>query len=856
MLIPPLIMVPFTDALEAQARAQARQASESARTNSLLDGIYRDQRGDIRQRSGAFATRQQKEMFEKQERAKANEENPEQNSLLRTISTWASNKMDNAAANSAVDAGGMAVGGSFWLAAKEVNDLAKDAESFLTENNLTSVEGVKAKAAETKEKAIKAKDAALNPIQAAKRLLGRENSSSASSDSHSSSVRESAQSADSSQASSEVSSDQSSATTTESDRVESSSDRESSSSTASDSYSSSSSESAQSAESSQSSSEVIDTQSSATTTESDRVESSSDRESSSSTASDSYSSSSSESAQSAESSQSSSEVIDTQSSATTTESDRVESSSDRESSSSTASDSYSSSSSESAQSAESSQSSSEVIDTQSSATTTESDRVESSSDRESSSSTASDSYSSSSSESAQSAESSQSSSEVIDTQSSATSATTTNSERVESVVSSQSGLSASDVRSRNNEPDNVDLVDALASQSEAQKEAAEDHGKKLDDIKKAIAASRGGEGGLSDMVDTDRKKRKGRKNKRGRKRGRNGRNVKPSRTPRAMSSVMETSGKSIGSKLTANAATKGAGMAARGALRAVPLLGTLAMTAFDAVDGFTNEGKQRETFNVKDGDEVTTGQKSSMALANVLDMGGLVSGGLGLLGGGLESIGIGGAAEALSFNSSDMARGIYDFFGGDDSSAREKGANVASSNETKQVVGDEFAADTLDHPSAQGVRVGGVEQSEKQERIDELFVSNSTVEESDSVSSKPTRGESSAGISLSSDSPVSSEFSSTASVEDYKSEPLVSKKEPDRERPTVIVNSDKVLNDTVQQLLDETKKANKANAGEVGRNTTNKATHNNAVTVNSGAGGSIPTTPLSVNMQNVASDSE
>ena len=445
----------ITDALEAQARAQTRQASESARTNSLLDGIYRDQRGDIRQRSGAFATRQQKEMFEKQERTKANEENPEQNSLLRTISTWASNKMDNAAANSAVDAGGMAVGGSLWLAAKEVNDLAKDAESFLAENNLTSVEGVKAKAAETKEKAIKAKDAALNPIQAAKRLLGRESSSSTTSDSHSSS------------------------------------------------------------------------------------------------------------------------------------------------------------SSESAQSTESSQSSAEVVNTQSSATTTES-------------------------------------------------------ERVESVESSQSGLSASDVRSRNNEPDNVDLVDALASQSEAQKEAAEDHGKKLDDIKKAIAASRGGEGGLSDMVDTDRKKRKGRKNKRGRKRGRNGRNVKPRRTPRAMSSVMETSGKSIGGKLAGSAATKGAGMAARGALRAVPLLGTLAMTAFDAVDGFTNEGKQREAFNVKDGDEVTTGQKSSMALANVLDMGGLVSGGLGLLGGGLESIGISGAAEALSFNSSDMARGIYDFFGGED----------------------------------------------------------------------------------------------------------------------------------------------------------------------------------------------
>nr|AKN37071.1 putative cell-wall-anchored protein SasA (LPXTGmotif) [Vibrio cyclitrophicus]AKN38220.1 hypothetical protein [Vibrio splendidus] len=663
----------ITDALEAQARVQARQASESARTNSLLDGIYRDQRGDIRQRSGAFATRQQKEMFEKQERAKANEENPEQSSLLRTISTWASNKMDNAAANSAVDAGGMAVGGSLWLAAKEVNDLAKDAESFLTENNLTSVEGVKAKAAETKEKAIKAKNAALNPIQAARRLLGRENSSSASSDSHSSSSSESAQGVESSQASSEVSNTQSTVTNTESERVESSSDRESSSSTASESHSSSSSESAQSAESSQSSSEVVDTQSGAT---------------------------------------------------------------------------------------------------------------------------------------------------------SATSATTTNSERVESVESSQSGLSASDVRSRNNEPDNVDLVDALASQSEAQKEAAEDHGKKLDDIKKAIAASRGGEGGLLDMVDTDRKKRKGRKNKRGRKRGRNGRNVKPRRTPRAMSSVMETSGKSIGGKLAGSAATKGAGMAARGALRAVPLLGTLAMTAFDAVDGFTNEGKQREAFNVKDGDEVTTGQKSSMALANVLDMGGLVSGGLGLLGGGLESIGISGAAEALSFNSSDMARGIYGFFGGEDSSAREKESNAASSNETKQVARDE------------------------------LFVSNSTVEESDSVSSKPTRGASSTGVSLSSDSPVSSELSSTTSAEDYKSEPLVSKKEPDREGPAVIVNSDKVLNSTVQQLLEETKKANKANAGETGRNTTNKATHNNAVTVNSGAGGSIPTTPLSVNMQNVASDSE
>lgn len=103
------------------------------------------------------------------------------------------------------------------------------------------------------------------------------------------------------------------------------------------------------------------------------------------------------------------------------------------------------------------------------------------------------------------------------------------------------------------------------------------------------------------------------------------------------------------------AAAKGA---AKIGMRSIPILGTAIMTAVDAVDGYSDEEAQREAFQLKDGEEVTTGQKASFSAANVLDMGGLVSGAAGLLADGAEALGMDSVADALKFDTGDMAKGI------------------------------------------------------------------------------------------------------------------------------------------------------------------------------------------------------
>lgn len=103
------------------------------------------------------------------------------------------------------------------------------------------------------------------------------------------------------------------------------------------------------------------------------------------------------------------------------------------------------------------------------------------------------------------------------------------------------------------------------------------------------------------------------------------------------------------------AAAKGA---AKIGMRSIPILGTAIMTAVDAVDGYSDEEAQREAFKLKDGEEVTTGQKASFSAANVLDMGGMVSGAAGLLADGAKALGMDGVADALTFDTGDMAKGI------------------------------------------------------------------------------------------------------------------------------------------------------------------------------------------------------
>ncbi|MCR9599944.1 hypothetical protein NB461_14505 [Vibrio alginolyticus] len=229
---------------------------------------------------------------------------------------------------------------------------------------------------------------------------------------------------------------------------------------------------------------------------------------------------------------------------------------------------------------------------------------------------------------------------------------------------------ASEIKSTKEQSYRANMLEVLHESSADRERQFDDVLDKLDDLISATkAVANDGQGGLLDLVGDMFERRRGRKadGKRGR-----------------VKSVMS----GIGSKAS-NVANKGvsmAGAAFKGmskigsvAGKAIPFLAP-ALMAYDAFSGFTDQDKQKETFNLKDGQEATTGQKSSMALANALDLGGLVSGGAGLLGSALGGFGFDGAKEALTFDSGDMAKGIYKLFGGeieDDKEAKDSKAEKA-----------------------------------------------------------------------------------------------------------------------------------------------------------------------------------
>jgi hypothetical protein len=137
---------------------------------------------------------------------------------------------------------------------------------------------------------------------------------------------------------------------------------------------------------------------------------------------------------------------------------------------------------------------------------------------------------------------------------------------------------------------------------------------------------------------------------------------------------------------TAGGVSKWAGMGGKalaGGSKALRTLGPAAaiLTAgFDAVGGWNDEGMQQEAFGLKDGQEATTGQKAATSMANVLDMGGLVSGGLSMLG--------------MDASTSGLARGIHDTvsgigsffgFGGDDGKVKDAAISPARSEKIESV---------------------------------------------------------------------------------------------------------------------------------------------------------------------------
>ena len=87
---------------------------------------------------------------------------------------------------------------------------------------------------------------------------------------------------------------------------------------------------------------------------------------------------------------------------------------------------------------------------------------------------------------------------------------------------------------------------------------------------------------------------------------------------------------------------------ALGAARAIPVAGQLlaaGMALYDGFQGWNDTAMQRQAFGIAEGQEASTGQKASTAIASVLDMGGLATGLLGLLG--------------VDVDTADIARNIY-----------------------------------------------------------------------------------------------------------------------------------------------------------------------------------------------------
>lgn len=103
----------------------------------------------------------------------------------------------------------------------------------------------------------------------------------------------------------------------------------------------------------------------------------------------------------------------------------------------------------------------------------------------------------------------------------------------------------------------------------------------------------------------------------------------------------------------------GGALAVRGAARAIPVIGTLGMAALDAAEGYNDEDGQRAAFGVAEDNKVNSQQKASYAAANMLDMGGIVSGSANLLGKGLSAIGMSSAGDSLqNFDTGTIARGV------------------------------------------------------------------------------------------------------------------------------------------------------------------------------------------------------
>ena len=127
----------------------------------------------------------------------------------------------------------------------------------------------------------------------------------------------------------------------------------------------------------------------------------------------------------------------------------------------------------------------------------------------------------------------------------------------------------------------------------------------------------------------------------------------------ALNAGKKAAEKKIGAVALKDTAKLGIKSAASMGARAIPIIGSLAMAGYDAVDGYNDTEAQKAAFGLSDQQKVSTQQKSAYAAANVLDMGGIVSGATNLIGQGISALGFQRAGESLkNFETADIARGV------------------------------------------------------------------------------------------------------------------------------------------------------------------------------------------------------
>ncbi|ELA9084694.1 hypothetical protein [Vibrio alginolyticus] len=256
-------------------------------------------------------------------------------------------------------------------------------------------------------------------------------------------------------------------------------------------------------------------------------------------------------------------------------------------------------------------------------------------------------------------------------------------------------------------------------------------------------------------------------------------------------SVLNATGKkgagiAAGGMSMAGTAFKGVSTLAKGAGKAIPLLAPM-LAAYDAYSGFTDKEAQKETFNLKEGEEATTGQKAAMAAGSLLDMGGLVSGAAGLAGDALGALGFDGAKDALTFEAGDIAKGIYELFTGKSSSDKQTSTSsesVTSSNESQTSASSVTSANSsesatsyqsdVDQLVAQGVPLAKAEELAKQKAQEQA--SNATASKTDVVPANQMRvdGMQVATVSAIGNPVTGSKESKATSTKEYVSDQAVS----------------------------------------------------------------------------------